>query len=863
VKRRASSQESGCPEAFWAGTLESVRTALGADLTGLTGAEADRRLARFGPNVLRPRARRSIALQFLSRFSNPLVLLLLAAAVISGITRDAASAAILIAVVLLSITLDFVQEFRAGQAAERLQQSVALRTLAVRDGKPAEIEASRLVPGDVVRLAPGRLVPADGRLIAARDLYVHQALLTGEPYPVEKAPADGLAPDANANDASNALFMGSSVTGGTGDMLVCRTGGATMLGGIAGGLAKRATETAFESGVRNFGLLILRLAFLLVLFVLLVNALFHRPWLDSFLFAVALAVGLTPELLPMITSVTLSRGALRMARERVIVKRLAAVHDLGSMDVLCTDKTGTLTEAKIRLVSHVDAAGTDSPWVLDLLLANCRMATGIGSSLDDAVLACGEGRSGGWTRVDEVPFDFERRCASVLADDGRRRLLIVKGAPEDVLRHATRVEGAGASGAEPVALDDAAREAVQKHFEAFGEEGRRVLAVAWKALPRERDRCSLSDEADLVFAGFATFEDPPKKDAAEAVRALGASGVAVKVLTGDNEAVTRHVCGELGIEVTGVLAGGEVQAMSDPALLARVRDTNLFCRVTPPQKNRILQAIRRQGHVVGYLGDGINDAPSLHSADVGISVDGAADVAREAADLILLEHDLGVLQRGVLEGRRTFGNIMKYVMMGTSSNFGNMFSMALGSLLLPFLPLLPVQILVNNLLYDLSEIPIPMDTVDEADLVRPRRWDIAFVRRFMVGIGPVSSVFDFLTFGVLLLWFRAGEKLFHTGWFVESLATQVLVIFVIRTRGNPLRSRPCAALAATSLAVVVLAIALPFTPVGARIGFVPLPLSFFLFLAGAVGLYLVAVQVVKQVFYRLEAGRTKAITGGA
>jgi len=832
---------------FWQSDLPSLEQELRAKGSGLDGAEAARRLATSGPNVLRPQHRRAIALQLLARFGNPLVILLLAAATISAFVGDVLSFVIIAVVVGLSVTLDFVQEYRAGRAAEDLQRSVALRATVLRDGRPGEILADTIVPGDVVLLEPGSLVPADGRVLEARDFFVNQALLTGEAYPVEKRPGELGEGVQDLTAATNAVFMGTSVVGGTATLLVCKTGARTSLGEISDTLALRPPATAFEAGIRNFGLLILRVAVFMVLFVLLVNALFHRPWLQSFLFATALAVGLTPELLPMVMSITLARGALRMAKERVIVKRLASVLDLGSMDVLCTDKTGTLTEAKIRLEKQLDPLGRESARVLELAVLNSSMEIGLRSPMDEAILSHKEVDVRRWTKIDEVPFDFERRCVSVLADDGTKRLLVHKGAFEDVLRHCTRYEADGSGTLLP--LEGAVRDEITGRFESLSRDGFRVLGIAWKETGRDHAHAVVNDETELVFAGFAAFEDPPKPSSAGAVLALAECGVQVKVVTGDNELVTQHLCAELKLPVTGVLTGSEIAAMTDPALLARVEDVNLFCRVTPPQKNRVIQALRHRRHVVGYMGDGINDAPSLHSADVGISVADAVDVAKEAADMILLDTDLGVVHRGALEGRRTFGNIMKYVMMGTSSNFGNMFSMALGTLLLPFLPLLPVQILVNNFLYDVSEIPIPLDNVDQEFLERPRHWNLSEIRNFMLVIGPVSSLFDFLTFAVMLQVFHAGEALFHTGWFVESLATQVLVIFVIRTRGNPLRSAPRAVLTATSLAVVAFAALLPYTPLGAGLGFVPVPGLFFVILAGMVLAYLTLVQVVKTRFY--------------
>ncbi len=836
------------PAEFWRSDLESLELELGTGTAGLDEAEAARRLATRGANVLRPARPRASILQFLSRFGNPLVLLLLAAAGISAFVGDATSFAVIAVVVTLSVTLDFAQEYRAGRAAEGLRRSVALRATAVRGGRRIDILAEEIVPGDLILLEPGSLVPADGRVIEARDFFVNQALLTGEPFPVEKRPGDVLGAPADLSAAWNSVFMGTSIVGGTGKMLVCRTGARTSLGEISDTLALKPPSTAFEIGIRNFGILILRIAILMVLFVLLINALFHRPWLQSFLFATALAVGLTPELLPMVMSITLARGALRMAKERVIVKRLAAVHDLGAMDVLCTDKTGTLTEAQIRLEQHVDPVGRDSARVLELAVLNSSMETGLRSPMDEAILRHGEVDVSRWTKVDEVPFDFERRCVTVLADDGSRRLLVHKGAFEDVLRRCTRYEASGPETLLP--LDDPARDAAEQRFESLSREGFRVLGIAWKETARDHPHAVVDDETELVFAGFAAFEDPPKASAVAAVRALASSGVPVKIVTGDNELVTQHLCAELGLPVTGMLTGREIANLTDPGLAARVEEVNLFCRVTPPQKNRVIQALRSRRHVVGYLGDGINDAPSLHTADVGISVADAVDVAREAADLILLDTDLSVVHRGVLEGRRTSANILKYLMMGTSSNFGNMLSMALGTLALPFLPMLPIQILLNNFLYDISEVPIPLDHVDREFLERPRRWGLSEIRNFMLVIGPVSSVFDFLTFLVLLHVFHAGEALFHTGWFVESLASQVLVIFVIRTRGNPLRSKPHAVLTVTSLAVVAVAALIPYTPFGASLGFVPVPGVFFLVLVVMVLIYLFVVQAAKTRFYR-------------
>jgi P-type Mg2+ transporter len=840
----------GAERKFWQIAIAELERRLDTDRRGLSSVEAASRRRRYGANALAERQQHSLPRKFVSRFRNPLVVVLLAAAAVSALTGDLTAFVIISTIVLISALLDTVQEHRAEQAADRLKISVALQEQVLRDGQPVTVPGHDLVPGDVVLLAAGDLVPADGRVLEARDFFVNEALLTGEPYPAEKRAIDGGVDSAQVAEAKNAAFMGSSVMNGSARLLVCETGQATQLGQISSALRRAPPPSALEQGSYRFGILIVRTTEILVLFVLLINVLFHRPVLESFLFAVALAVGLTPELLPMIVSVTLARGALRMAKAQVIVKRLGAIHDLGSMDVLCTDKTGTLTEATIRLARQVSLSGTANPHVLELASLNSYYQSGLRSPLDVAILADGPARGADWSKIDEVPFDFQRRRVSVLVKCNTRRLLITKGAPEDVLALADRYEEPAA--AEPLALDDAARARARTVFEELSAQGFRVLAVAWREFAPDRVQANVADERDLVLAGFAVFFDPPKQSAGTAIAALKANGVAIKILSGDNERVTWHVCSELDIPATGLLTGGDIEALGDDALAARLEETNLFCRVTPVQKNRIILGLKRRGHVVGYLGDGINDAPSLHTADVGISVDSAVDVAKDAADIILLRQDLGVLGRGVTEGRRAFGNIMKYIMMATSSNFGNMFSMAGASLFLPFLPMLPVQILLNNLLYDFSEIPIPLDQVDGEAMTKPEHRDMRFIRNFMLVLGPVSSLFDFLTFGLLLLVFHAGEGLFQTGWFIESLATQVLVIFVLRTRQNPLRSRPHALLAVTSIGITALAVALPFTPLGAWFGFVPPSAGFLLALAGLVGSYLLLAQGVKSAFYRLQ-----------
>jgi P-type Mg2+ transporter len=808
---------------------------------GLSSDEARERLQAHGPNALASGPRRRLLHEVGRRLRNPLLLVLLAAGAVSIASGEGASAWIIAAVVLLSLVLDYLQQHRADDAVARLASSVALTARVLRDGREQVVRVAELVPGDVVRLAAGSQVPADGTLLAGADVFVQQSALTGESFPVEKKPGEG---------EEGALFMGSSVLSGTGMLLVSRTGAETRLGELSNVVAADKGELAFENDLRSFGLLIVRVSVFLVLFVVFVGGLSHRPWLDFFLFAVALAVGITPELLPMVVTVSLARGALRLAREQVIVKRQSAIHNLGAMDVLCTDKTGTLTEARIELVRHVDIAGADSARVLEDAFLNSHFESGLRTPLEDAILARGGVDASPWRKVDEVPFDFERRRLSVLvARDGERRLC-VKGAPADVLACCDGYR----DGVAVLPWTAEARERAEATLAALESSGFRVLGVASKQVPESVQDAGLRDEQELVFAGFAGFLDPPKADAAQALKALLARGVHVKVLTGDSERVTRHVCEALGMRIRGVLLGDQVAAMDDRALAHQVQRATLFCRMDPLQKDRVIRALHARGHVVGYLGDGINDAPALHSADVGISVDTAADTARASADLILLRPSLAVLAAAVAEGRRTFANTRKYILLGTSSNFGNMASMAFAAMVLPFLPMLPVQILLNNLLYDGVSAMLPMDRVDPHDVAAPQHWDIAQVRRFMFVIGPVSSLFDLLTFWLLLHVLGAAAAEFQTGWFVESLATQVLAVFVIRTRGPAILGRPHPALFAVAFGVLLLAVVLPFTGVGALFGLVPLPGFFYAALAAMTATYLLLLEAVKRRFWR-HAGR--------
>lgn len=834
-------------KAIWSEPIEQLLAQLSTSRPGLSTVAAEARLAEHGPNDAAAVRRTPRWLEFLARFRNPLVIILLVASGLSAATGDVTSFVIVATIIAISMTLDFVQEVRAQAAVEALRRSVAVQASVRRDSQTTSIPVAQIVPGDVVELIAGDLVPADARILESRDLFVNQALLTGEPYPAEKHAGEAPSGAEDPVDVSNVVFAGTSVISGTATVLVCRTGRQTALGHLAKSLAEKPPATAFDVGIRRFGLLILRFTVLMVLFVLVVNIAFHRPLLESLMFALALAVGLTPELLPMVVTVTLARAAVELAKRKVIVKRLAAIHDIGAMDVLCTDKTGTLTEARIDLVRTIDGWGAESERAFAYAFLNSHFESGMKSPLDEAILAAHRFDITGWRKIDEVPFDFERRRVSVLVEHAGERRLIVKGAPEDILRLSGRYETAEG---EERSLDEEARRAFAATFEDLGAQGYRALGVASRTVDATHETAALADECDLVFSGFAVFLDPPKASAGATIQALSTAGVSVKVLTGDNERVARHVFTELGVPITGVLTGDELAHLSDEALLGTLPRVNLFCRVNPQQKLRVLLALKRKGHVVGFMGDGINDAPALHAADVGISVDGAADVAREAADLILLEHDLSVVREAVLQGRSTVQNVSKYILMGSSSNFGNMFSMAAAALVLPFLPMLPIQVLLNNLLYDVSQIAIPFDRVDEEATANPVRWDMRLIERFMLVFGPVSSVFDFLTFYALLRLFGAGEALFQTGWFVESLATQVLVIFAIRTRRRLFESWPHPLLGGLALGIVALAIALPFTPVGRWFGFVAPPPLFFLFLAAAVVAYLALVEVTKLLFYK-------------
>lgn len=807
---------------------------------GLTSAEADRRLKSVGPNA--PPTAREGPLDILRQLiSNPLVIILLVASVVSAVVGEVVSAAIIVTIVLLSMTLDFIQTLRAQQTADALLASVAPTATALRDGEWRNIARSDIVPGDVVRLSAGAMIPADGRLLESRDLHVQEAALTGESMPVEKSV------DSPGDLDAEVVLLGTSVISGSATALVVETGERTRFGDIARRLATRPPPTEFERGTRAYSLLITRTVLLLIVVVIGINVGVGRDPLQTLLFALALAVGLTPEFLPMITTVTLTRGAVHMSRQHVIVRHVAAIENLGGMDILCSDKTGTLTSAEIELEGVHDPFGAPASRALALASVNSAFSSGVPSPLDTAILRRGGQAVQAWHKLDEIPFDFERRRVSVVAELDAQRLLITKGAPESVLDICGSFEIEG----QIRMIDDATRDRCRSAFQALSAEGYRLLAVAWREAAADR-AWKADDERNLVLAGFLSFLDPPLPDVANTLRAMHEDGVAVKILTGDNDLVARHVCAAVGLDVSRMLLGEEIEILSDEQLAEAAERTVVFARVSPGQKHRVILALKARGHVVGYIGDGINDSPSLHAADVGISVSNAVDVAREAADIILLERSLSSLHEGIQIGRRAFGNIMKYILMGTSSNFGNVLSMAVGSAVLPFLPLLPSQILLNNFLYDLSQITIPSDHVDESFSHKPRHWDIGIIKRFMIFVGPLSSIYDFATFFVLLRVLDVTERGFHTGWFIESLTTQTLVLFVIRTAGNPLRSRPSLPLTITVLAVVATGIALPFTPLAEPLGFVRLPFAFYVFLVIATVTYLLLVDVAKRRILRWD-----------
>ena len=836
---------------------ETVLRELESRLDGLSPAEADSRLKQYGLNEIAREKRQSALMRLLSNVKNPLVLLLTALGVLSFLTGDLRATAVIFVMVVLGVVLRFFQEMRADNAAEKLKEMVRNTATLLRDGKEAEVPLKMLVPGDIIRLAAGDMVPADVRVLSAKDLFLNQAALTGESLPVERKAGAMSADVQNPLELPNICFLGSNVESGSATAVVIHTGDKTYFGSLAASIVGQRQLTSFDKGVNRFTWLMIRFIAVMVPAVFLINGLSKHNWLEAFLFAMAVAVGLTPEMLPMIVTVNLSKGALAMARKKVIVKRLNAIQNFGAMDVLCTDKTGTLTQGKIVLEKHLDAHGDPSEKVLQYGYLNSYHHTGLKNLLDEAILDHEELQErlkakDKYRKIDEIPFDFVRRRMSVVVEDETGlNTLICKGAVEEVLSLCTRVEVKGEV-IEVLPEHDAKRRLLADDLNG---QGFRVIALAYKQMPGATDEpvYVIKDESDLILLGFLAFLDPPKDSATEALKRLHNLSVDVKILTGDNEIITDYICREVGMPVEHLLLGSQIEGMSETALAEAASVTSVFARLAPAHKEHIIRALQSKGHVLGFMGDGINDAPALKAADVGISVDSAVDIAKESSDIILLENSLLILEQGVLEGRRVFGNIVKYIKMAASSNFGNMFSVVGASAFLPFLPMLPIQVLTNNLLYDFSQTTIPTDEVDADWLIKPRKWEIGGILRFILFIGPISSIFDYLTFFMMLYAFHCWHNaaLFHTGWFVESLFTQTLIIHVIRTNKIPfLQSWASWPLILTSIIIVAVGAGLTVSPLAGALGFVALPPRYWLLLAVILACYVVLTQLMKTWFYR-------------
>ncbi|HTS52909.1 MAG TPA: magnesium-translocating P-type ATPase [Burkholderiales bacterium] len=853
-------------------TAEQALDRLGSCDEGLLSREALDRRATYGPNTIVHEARKGPMRRLLELFFSPLSLLLLVLAGVSFVTGETKGAVVIACIVVMSSLLSFVQEHRSSKAAERLRAMVSTTATVLRKdrrkGVPEEVNRSfeielhpggptreelpieRLVPGEVVVLCAGDMVPADARLLSAKDLFVNEAALTGEAMPVEKVPALNVPAPGNVLELPNICFMGTNVVSGTATALVVATGGETYFGSIAATISEQRELTSFDRGVQRFIWLMIRFILVMVPLVFLINGLLKHDWMEALLFAVAIAVGLTPELLPMIVTINLAKGAIAMSRKKVIVKRLNAIQNFGAMDVLCTDKTGTLTQDKVVLKRCVDILGGESDRVLEYTYLNSHFQTGLKNLLDLAVLEHTELHAQlelqqHYVKVDEIPFDFERRRMSVVVErDHATHVLICKGAVEEILSMCSRAERSGAVSR----LDAQHLEPLRGVIKGLNEDGFRVIAVAYKEVPAGQTLYTVADESDLILVGYIAFLDPPKETAKAALEVLRDHGVVVKILTGDNEIVTRKVCRDVGLHIDRVVLGSELDALSDEQLAHTAESAMVFAKLAPQQKARVVKALHLRGRVVGFLGDGINDGPALRAADVGVSVDTAVDIAKESADIILLEKSLLVLDEGVVEGRKVFGNIVKYIKMGASSNFGNMLSVLGASAFLPFLPMAPVQILFNNLLYDFSQTAVATDNVDPEYVERPRKWDIGNIGRFMLFIGPISSAFDYVTFFTLLHFFGAwtNEALFQTGWFVESLVSQTLIVHVIRTGKIPfLESQASPALLGTTLGICLLGLWLPVSHFAPALNLVALPHQYLLALLLILVGYMTVTQLMK------------------
>ncbi|MGE5222286.1 MAG: magnesium-translocating P-type ATPase [Omnitrophica WOR_2 bacterium] len=828
---------------YWSIAAGALLEKLHSQAQGLSASEAEQRLRQFGWNRLKTRKKLSALGLFLNQFKSPIILILLFATVISAFLEDFIDAIIILLIVFGSAILSFVQEYSANTAAEKLRQRIQVKASVLRDGKAQQVPAEEVVPGDVVLLSAGSLVPADGILLEAKDFFVNQAVLTGETYPVEKKPGE-VPPGASLAERLNTVYMGTSARSGSAKALIVQTGPTTAFGQIAEKLNLRPPETEFERGIRHLGYLLSEVTLLMVFAVFAFNVFLQKPVLDSFLFSLALAVGLTPQLLPAIININLSRGSQAMAAGGVIVRRLASIENFGSMDVLCTDKTGTLTEGVVKLDGAVDLHEQPSPDVFRDAYLNARFQTGLPNALDEAIIAQGQPEIKAVEKIDEIPYDFVRKRLSIVVQEGEDRRMVTKGALDHVLEVCTQAREDGAS----ISLDHPHLDEIQRCFENWSGQGFRVLGVAYKKVAVQA-AYTHEDEKDLTFEGFLLFFDPPKKGVQDTVTDLAKMGVQLKIITGDNHLVAMHTAQAIGLPVTGVVTGSQLEGHRDEALWHAAERANLFVEVDPNQKERIILALKKTSHVVGYMGDGINDAPALHAADVGISVDTAVDVAKEAADFVLMRKDLAVLHQGILQGRTTFANTLKYVYMATGANFGNMFSVAGFSLLLPFLPLLPVQILLVNFMTDLPEMTIAGDNVDPEFIQTPHRWDIAFIRRFMLVFGTLSSLFDYLTFITLILILHASPELFRTGWFIESVLSATLVVFALRTRRPVFRSRPSRVMLMVTTLVWIAILLLPYTPLSGPLQFAPLPWLYLVMVGAIVLVYFISAELLKRILF--------------
>jgi P-type Mg2+ transporter len=832
---------------YWSLTLDAVLQLFHSKEEGLTSEDAASRLKKNGENTIQEQKKNSQLVLFLNQFKNPIIIILIIATAISAATGEWIDASIILLIILASAVLSFFQEYSASNAIEELRLKVQIKSVVLRDGKSVEIPSKELVTGDIVKLSSGSLVPADGLVLESLYFFVDQSILTGESVPAEKM-TGVVAPDASMEERTNCVLMGTNVHSGSATVLITGTGKNTEFGQIAESLTLRPPETEFERGVRHFGYLLTQIMLILTLAVFAINVIFQRPAIDSLLFSVALAVGITPQLLPAIISITLSKGSRIMAKEGVIVRRLNAIENFGSMDVLCTDKTGTLTEGAIRIDGAADAEGQNSDKVFRLAYLNASLQTGMANSLDEEISRAKNIDISKVKKLGEIPFDFTRERLSVIVQDESEPVLIVKGAFNSILNICSHIQIEGAA----IEKDDTILAGIKQRYADWSSQGIRVLGVAQKPVPRQ-EKYRIEDEDEMVFMGFLLLFDHPKGDVSKTIADLAHNGVSLRIITGDNKLIAMHIAEAVGLNVGGVLTGDELMRLSDEALWSRIETTNIFAEVDPNQKERIILALKKKSHVVGYMGDGINDAPALHAADVSISVDNAVDVAKQSADLVLIEKSLEVLNRGIILGRTTFGNTLKYILVTTSANFGNMFSMAGASLFLPFLPLLPKQILLLNFLSDFPAITIANDTVDAEILAKPRRWDIKFLRDFMFTFGFISSVFDYLTFAVLLIGFKAQQEVFQSSWFTLSLLTELLVLMVMRTQKPFYKSKPAPILLYSSILVGVFTLVLPYLPLHELMNIEPVnPLILFSLFAIS-GLYIIVTEIAKHYFYRAKS----------